>query len=99
MSYSVLIVDDEALTVRTIGRALESEGFEVFLAMTGEEALTTLAEEKPDVALLDVKLRKGMNGIEVLRQAKKSSPGHHHRHDERLPRGGSRGRSHESGRL
>lgn len=73
MSYSVLIVDDEALTVRTIGRALESEGFEVFLAMSGEEALTTIAEEKPDLALLDVVL-PGINGIEVLRQAKKLSP-------------------------
>ncbi len=74
MSYSVLIVDDEGLTVRTIGRALESEGFEVFLAMSGEEALTTIAEEKPDLALLDVVL-PGINGIEVLRQAKKLSPG------------------------
>ena len=73
MSYSILIVDDEALTLRTIGRALESEGFEVFLAMSGEEALTTLAEEKPDLALLDVVL-PGINGIEVLRQAKKLSP-------------------------
>jgi two-component system response regulator AtoC len=73
MSYSILIVDDEALTVRTIGRALESEGFEVFLAMSGEEALATLAEEKPDLALLDVVL-PGINGIEVLRQAKKLSP-------------------------
>src|SRR5664280_1639952 len=73
MSYSVLIVDDEALTVRTIGRALESEGFEVFLAMSGEEALTTISEEKPDLALLDVVL-PGINGIEVLRQAKKLSP-------------------------
>jgi two-component system, NtrC family, response regulator AtoC len=73
MSYSVLIVDDEALTVRTIGRALESEGFEVFLAMSGEEALTTISEEKPDLALLDVVL-PGINGIEVLRQSKKLSP-------------------------
>src|SRR5664279_1764424 len=70
MSYSVVIVDAEASTVRTIGRALESEGFEVFLAMSGEEALTTNSEEKPDLALLDVVL-PGINGIEVLRQAMK----------------------------
>src|SRR5664279_4772578 len=73
MSYSVLIVDDEALTVRTIGRALESEGFELLLASSGEEALETIAEEKPDLALFDVVL-PGINGIEVLRQAKKISP-------------------------
>ena len=62
----------KVITVRTIGRALESEGFEVFLAI-GEEGLTTIAEEKPDLALLDVVL-PGINGIEVLRQSKKLSP-------------------------
>ena len=73
MPYSVLVVDDEALTLRTIGRALEKECFEVFLASTGEEGLKIFSEEKPDLALLDVVL-PGINGIEVLRQVKKLSP-------------------------
>ena len=38
----------------------------------GEEALKTVAEEKPDLALLDVVL-PGMDGIEVLRQTRKLS--------------------------
>jgi two-component system response regulator AtoC len=73
MSHSILIVDDEALTLRTIGRALDGEGFEVLLASSGEEALTTLADQQPEFALLDVVL-PGVNGIEVLRQAKAISP-------------------------
>jgi two-component system, NtrC family, response regulator AtoC len=73
MPYSILIVDDEALTLRTIGRALDGEGFEVLLANSGEEALTTIAEQQPDFALLDVVL-PGINGIEVLRQARLTSP-------------------------
>jgi two-component system, NtrC family, response regulator AtoC len=72
MPYSVLIVDDEALTLRTLGRALGDEGFEVFLAMSGEEALKIFVDEKPDFALLDVVL-PGISGIEVLREAKVSS--------------------------
>ncbi len=73
MPYSILIVDDEALTLRTIGRALDVEGFEVLLASSGEEALTALTDQQPDFALLDVVL-PGINGIEVLRQAKATSP-------------------------
>ncbi len=73
MPHSILIVDDEALTLRTIGRALQAEGYEVLSAASGEDALKLIAEEKPDLALLDVVL-PGINGIEVLRQAKKISP-------------------------
>ena len=73
MSHSILIVDDEALTLRTIGRALQAEGYEVLPASSGEDALKIIADEKPVVALLDVVL-PGINGIEVLRQARKISP-------------------------
>jgi two-component system, NtrC family, response regulator AtoC len=73
MAHSILIVDDEALTLRTIGGALGAEGYEVMLATSGEEALEIVAEQKPDLALLDVVL-PGINGIEVLRQARKTSP-------------------------
>jgi two-component system response regulator AtoC len=73
MAHSILIVDDEALTLRTIGRALQAEGYEVLQATTGEKAMEAIAEEKPDLALLDVVL-PGIDGIEVLRQARKVSP-------------------------
>ncbi|MBZ5630692.1 MAG: sigma-54 dependent transcriptional regulator [Acidobacteriia bacterium] len=74
MAYSILVVDDEALTLRTISRALRDEGFEVFLATTGEEALEIFAREHPAVVMLDVVL-PGIDGIEVLRQIKRQSPG------------------------
>jgi two-component system response regulator AtoC len=73
MAYSILILDDEALTLRTISRALRGEGFEVFVAMNGDEALKIFAEEKPDLAMLDVVL-PGIDGIEVLRQIKQLNP-------------------------
>ena len=74
MAYSILLLDDEALTVRTISRALRQEGYDVMVAMTGEEALKIAAEEKPDLAMLDVVL-PGLDGIEVLRQMKRQNPG------------------------
>ena len=73
MAHSILVLDDEALTLRTISRALRDEGFEVFLAMTGEEALQIFAQEKPDLSMLDIVL-PGIDGIEVLRQIKRQNP-------------------------
>lgn len=73
MPYSVLVVDDEALTVRTVSRGLCKEGFEVFIASSGEEALRVFHEEKPDLTLLDIVL-SGIDGVEVLRQIKATNP-------------------------
>jgi len=73
MAYSVLVVDDETLTLRTISRGLREEGFEVFTANTGEEAVELFRHEKPDLTLLDIVL-PGIDGVEVLRQIKTSSP-------------------------
>ena len=74
MAYSILVVDDEALTLRTIGRALQAEGYEVTVAMSGEEAVKAFTQEPTDLALLDVVL-PGIDGIEVLRQIKKQNTG------------------------
>jgi len=73
MAYSILVLDDEALTLRTFGRALRDEGYEVFVAMNGEDALKIIADEKPDLAMLDV-VMPGIDGIEVLRRIKATSP-------------------------
>jgi two-component system, NtrC family, response regulator AtoC len=73
MSYSVLVVDDEELTLRTISRGLREEGFDVFTATSGEAALTIFAEEKPDLTLLDIVL-PGIDGVEVLRRMKQATP-------------------------
>jgi two-component system response regulator AtoC len=73
MPYSVLVVDDEDLTLRTISRGLRDEGFDVFTASSGEDALRVFADEKPDLTLLDI-VMPGMDGVEVLRQIKQSTP-------------------------
>jgi len=70
MAYSILVIDDEALTLRTIGRALQGDGYEVRVAMSGEEGLKLFQEEATELALVDVVL-PGIDGIEVLRQIKK----------------------------
>ena len=73
MPYSVLVIDDEALTLRTISRGLSAEGFEVFTAESGEAGLKVFNDEKPDLILLDIVLPH-MDGVEVLRQVKSTNP-------------------------
>ena len=70
----ILVVDDEYLIRWTLQQNLEKEGYEVFLAETGEEGLDKVKEEAPDIVLLDIKL-PGMDGYEVLEEILKIDPG------------------------
>jgi len=69
----VLVVDDEESMRYFLTRALKRKGFDVVAVTTGEEAVEDLAANERDVILLDLKLPK-MDGIEVLRRAKKIRP-------------------------
>ncbi|BDM69544.1 DNA-binding response regulator [Streptomyces nigrescens] len=60
----VLVVDDDAMILRSLGRGLRLNGFAVTLAEDGPTALAELAETPPDVIVLDVSL-PGISGIEV----------------------------------
>src|ERR1700726_4666971 len=73
MSYSILVVDDEELTLRTVSRGLRQEGFDVFTAASGEDALKVFPDEKPDLTVLDIVL-PGIDGVEVLRRMKEANP-------------------------
>ena len=65
MSGKILIVDDSALSRRTLRRILESAGYEVVEAHDGMAALKMYFLEKPGMVLLDL-VMKGMYGLDVL---------------------------------
>lgn len=65
MKKNILLVDDEKDIVEFLKYNLEQEGFSVFTAYDGEEALTKLYN-KPDLIILDVLMPK-MDGYEVCR--------------------------------
>ena len=65
----VLLVEDEAAQREVLAYNLESEGFEVARAETGDEALLLVDEETPDVIVLDWML-PGVSGIEICRRLK-----------------------------
>jgi two-component system response regulator RegX3 len=66
-AVSVLVVDDEPAFREGLRQALKQEGFLVFLAADGEEALEVWRAEKPDLVLLDVMLPR-ISGIDVCRE-------------------------------
>lgn len=63
----VLLADDEAIIRDNLGPLLERNGFEVTLAIDGDDALKSIQKASPDVIVLDV-IMPHMNGREALRQ-------------------------------
>ena len=69
----IFIIDDEIKITMLLSDRIASEGFEVETFTSAEEALPRIAEGKTDIVLCDLRLG-GMDGLELLRQTKKSSP-------------------------
>lgn len=65
----VLVVEDEPAQREVLGYNLEAEGFRVVMADSGDEALLMVAEECPDLVVLDWML-PGVSGIEICRRLK-----------------------------
>ena len=65
----VLVVEDEGAQREVLKYNLEAEGFEVVLAENGDEAMLLVAEEQPDLIVLDWML-PNVSGIEVCRRVK-----------------------------
>ena len=73
MSAKILIVDDSALSRRTLRRILESGGYDVVEANDGMTALETYFLEKPNLVLLDL-VMTGMYGLDVLTKLREMDP-------------------------
>jgi two-component system phosphate regulon response regulator PhoB len=67
----ILLIEDEPSQVELIHYNLKAEGYDVLVALDGEEGLEVALEEIPDLILLDWMLPK-VSGIEVCRQLRKS---------------------------
>ncbi len=73
MFPSVLVVDDEPSILQSLKGLLTDEGFAVFTAANGYEALKTMEAESPDIVLLDIWM-PGIDGIETLKEIKENHP-------------------------
>ncbi|SDL51559.1 response regulator transcription factor [Siphonobacter aquaeclarae] len=68
-SQKILIVDDEPGIVMSLEFLMKKEGYQVYIARDGAEALDIIRQEHPDLVVLDV-MMPSVDGYEVCRQVK-----------------------------
>jgi two-component system, OmpR family, KDP operon response regulator KdpE len=73
VSDRILVVDDEEQIRRALRRALVARGYEVEVAVDGEDALSAFGAFAPDVVVLDLNM-PGIDGLEVTRRLRSWSP-------------------------
>ncbi len=75
-TIAILVVDDHPIVRDGLEAILSTQpDFQISgAAASGEEALTLFEKQRPDVVLLDLEM-PGMDGVEVIRQLRKRSPG------------------------
>ena len=74
--FHILVVDDDKNTRLLLKAVLESEGYTVYVAANGEEALTVMDQQHIDLVVLDIMMPK-MDGYEFtknLREAQNNMP-------------------------
>ncbi len=72
MTQKIALVDDDRNILISVKLALESEGFDVVSFHDGEEGYEGILSEKPDLAVLDVKMPR-MDGMELLTKLREIS--------------------------
>jgi DNA-binding NtrC family response regulator len=72
-NLSMLVVDDETIVRESLGSWLREDGHSVDTAETGRHALRLLAENRYDVALIDIKMPK-MDGLELQKRLAEAEP-------------------------
>jgi len=72
LAPKVLVVDDTPVNVKLLGDLLGVKGYSVTTAQSGEEALAKLADDVPDIVLLDV-MMPGLSGYDVCRRIREDS--------------------------
>jgi DNA-binding response OmpR family regulator len=68
---TILIAEDDAATRRAVARALKHEHFNVLETEDADSIVQLVADEAPDLVILDVRLRRG-NGFDVCRRLRAS---------------------------
>ncbi|MDR4505036.1 MAG: response regulator [Candidatus Scalindua sp.] len=69
---NVMVVEDNEKNRKLMRVILKSKGYNVIEATTGEEAISALKKQKPDIILMDIQL-PGIDGITLAKQIKEDA--------------------------
>ena len=70
---NILIVEDESISAFLLEKQLQNAGFAVIKVLaTGEEAITFINNNRPDIILMDIMLIGNINGIEAVQYINKN---------------------------
>ena len=72
INYKILLVDDEPDILEIISYSLENEGYSVYKAMNGLQAIEIAEKVTPDLIIMDLMMPE-MNGVEACEQIRKST--------------------------
>ncbi len=73
MAPTIILAEDDRNTREGLKVALEGEGYQVFTAENGKEAVDILKKRSIDLVITDLRM-PGMDGMEVLKEVQKNSP-------------------------
>ena len=69
---NVMVVEDNEKNRKLMRVVLKAKGYNIIEATTGEEALSLLKNQKPDIILMDIQL-PGIDGLTLIKQIKASA--------------------------
>jgi CheY-like chemotaxis protein len=67
MSYRILVVDDNDMNLTLVSKILELEGYQVTVACNASDAIQSVVDDMPNLAILDV-MMPDMDGYELCRK-------------------------------
>lgn len=70
----ILIIDDEEALLKNVGDFLSVSGYVVFTSPNSANGLELLRNHEPELLLLDLHLKEGLTGMQVLKAAKMLKP-------------------------
>jgi two-component system, cell cycle response regulator DivK len=71
MTHAILVVEDNERNLKLLRDVLEYAGYDVRVARTAEDGITSAASEPPDLVLMDLQL-PGIDGMEALRRLREN---------------------------